>query len=105
MDDDPVNQMVIQTMLSKAGFKVLKAADGQKALDMLEVGAGQGHLLHGMGGGERQHLLHGMDGGERQHMLHAIVQGSTWLAVQRSKQMARTPCTSSPACTALVSVV
>ena len=38
MDDDPVNQMVIQTMLSKAGFKVLKAADGQKALDMLEVG-------------------------------------------------------------------
>ena len=43
VDDDPINQMVIQTMLSKAGFKVLKAADGQKALDMLEVGAGRGH--------------------------------------------------------------
>lgn len=40
VDDDPVNQMVIQTMLTKAGFKVLKAPDGQKALDMLEVGAG-----------------------------------------------------------------
>ena len=38
VDDDPINQLVIQTMLSKAGFKVLKAADGQKALDMLEVG-------------------------------------------------------------------
>lgn len=37
MDDDPVNQMVIQAMLGKAGFKVLKAADGQKALDLLEV--------------------------------------------------------------------
>lgn len=39
VDDDPVNQMVIQTMLTKAGFRVLKAPDGQKALDMLEVGA------------------------------------------------------------------
>ena len=37
VDDDPVNQMVIQAMLGKAGFKVLKAADGQKALDLLEV--------------------------------------------------------------------
>ena len=42
MDDDPVNQMVIQAMLGKAGFKVLKAADGQKALDLLEVGAAAG---------------------------------------------------------------
>ena len=50
VDDDPVNQMVIQTMLSKAGFKVLTAADGQKALDMLEVGGGHGHGLgHGWG--------------------------------------------------------
>ena len=29
-DDDPVNQMVVQTMLTKAGFQVLKAADGEK---------------------------------------------------------------------------
>lgn len=42
MDDDPVNQMVIQAMLGKAGFKVLKAADGQKALDLLEVREGRG---------------------------------------------------------------
>ena len=41
MDDDPVNQMVIQAMLGKAGFKVLKAADGQKALDLLEVCRGR----------------------------------------------------------------
>ena len=55
VDDDPVNQMVIQAMLGKAGFKVLKAADGQKALDLLEVGGGDGggcseatvpHVLH-----------------------------------------------------------
>lgn len=39
VDDDPINQMVIQNMLTKAGFSVLKAPDGQKALDMLEVGA------------------------------------------------------------------
>ncbi len=40
VDDDPVNQMVVQAMLSKAGFKVLQAPDGQKALDMLEVRMG-----------------------------------------------------------------
>lgn len=39
VDDDPVNQMVIENMLSKAGYRVLKAPDGQKALDMLEVRA------------------------------------------------------------------
>ena len=52
VDDDPVNQMVIQTMLSKAGFKVLKAADGQKALDMLDVsceGVGVGGRRQGEG--------------------------------------------------------
>lgn len=38
VDDDPVNQMVVQNTLAKAGLSVLKAADGQKALDMLQVG-------------------------------------------------------------------
>jgi hypothetical protein len=37
VDDDPVNQMVVQNTLTKAGLAVLKAADGQKALDMLQV--------------------------------------------------------------------
>lgn len=37
VDDDPVNQMVIQRMLSKAGFRVVKAADGDKALDLVGV--------------------------------------------------------------------
>ena len=36
VDDDPVNQMVIQTMLKRAGFKVSKASDGNKALEILE---------------------------------------------------------------------
>lgn len=35
VDDDPVNQMVIQRMLSKAGFRVIKAATGDKALDLV----------------------------------------------------------------------
>lgn len=35
VDDDPVNQMVIETMLRRAGFRVSKAADGQRALDLL----------------------------------------------------------------------
>ncbi|PSC67347.1 Non-motile and phage-resistance [Micractinium conductrix] len=48
VDDDPVNQMVIQTMLSKAGFKVLKAADGQKALDMLDESLRHGSPPHVM---------------------------------------------------------
>lgn len=33
-------------MLAKAGFKVLKAADGQKALDMLEDSLERGHPPH-----------------------------------------------------------
>jgi signal transduction histidine kinase/CheY-like chemotaxis protein len=36
VDDDPVNQMVVQTMLKRAGFKVSKAGDGHKALELLE---------------------------------------------------------------------
>ncbi|PRW60699.1 hybrid sensor histidine kinase response regulator [Chlorella sorokiniana] len=48
VDDDPVNQMVIQAMLGKAGFKVLKAADGQKALDLLEESLRQGDPPHVM---------------------------------------------------------
>ncbi|GAB4816203.1 hypothetical protein N2152v2_003249 [Parachlorella kessleri] len=36
VDDDPVNQMVIQRMLSKAGFRVIKAATGDKALDLVQ---------------------------------------------------------------------
>lgn len=42
VDDDPVNQMVVQTMLRRAGFKVSKAADGYKALDMLSDAAENG---------------------------------------------------------------
>ena len=40
VDDDPVNQLVIQRMLTKAGFRVIKAATGDKALDLVQVGAG-----------------------------------------------------------------
>ena len=36
VDDDPINQMVIQAMLRRAGFKVLRAGDGRKALDLLQ---------------------------------------------------------------------
>lgn len=42
VDDDPVNQMVIQKMLTKAGFRVLKAGDGQKALELVDQGIAQG---------------------------------------------------------------
>lgn len=44
VDDDPVNQLVIQRMLTKAGFQVIKAATGDKALDLVHVGAA--HLLN-----------------------------------------------------------
>lgn len=36
VDDDPINQMVVQAMLRRAGFKVFAAGNGMKALDMLE---------------------------------------------------------------------
>ena len=37
MDDDPVNQMVVQAMLkSKGGFEVITAADGERALALIE---------------------------------------------------------------------
>jgi len=42
VDDDPVNQMVIEKMLSKAGFKVIKAGDGQRALDIIDSLVHQG---------------------------------------------------------------
>eukprot|EP00899_Mesostigma_viride_P025922 jgi/Mesvir1/6514/Mv16781-RA.1 len=35
VDDDPVNQMVIESMLLKMGFKVQQALDGPEALDFL----------------------------------------------------------------------
>lgn len=38
VDDDPINQMVIQAMLRRAGFKVVTASDGHKALDLLASG-------------------------------------------------------------------
>lgn len=38
VDDDPINQMVIQAMLRRAGFKVITASDGHKALDLLATG-------------------------------------------------------------------
>jgi len=37
VDDDPVNQMVVQAMLkSKGGFEVITAADGERALALIE---------------------------------------------------------------------
>ena len=36
VEDNPINQMVAQKMLEKVGIKSTLAADGQKALDMLE---------------------------------------------------------------------
>jgi len=38
VDDDPINQMVIQAMLRKSGFKVITAGDGMKALELLSHG-------------------------------------------------------------------
>ena len=42
VDDDPINQMVIQAMLRRAGFKVVTASDGHKALEMLANGIESG---------------------------------------------------------------
>ncbi|KAI8110072.1 hypothetical protein M9435_001752 [Picochlorum sp. BPE23] len=36
VDDDPVNQMVVQAMLKNKGFEVSTAADGERALEMIE---------------------------------------------------------------------
>ena len=36
VDDDPVNQMVVYAMLKNKGFEVSSAADGERALDMIE---------------------------------------------------------------------
>lgn len=38
VDDDPINQMVIQAMLRRGGFKVVTAGDGMKALELLGHG-------------------------------------------------------------------
>jgi CheY-like chemotaxis protein len=38
VDDDPINQMVIQAMLRRGGFKVITAGDGMKALELLSEG-------------------------------------------------------------------
>ncbi len=38
VDDDPINQMVIQAMLRRGGFKVVTAGDGIKALELLGQG-------------------------------------------------------------------
>jgi signal transduction histidine kinase/FixJ family two-component response regulator len=38
VDDDPINQMVIQAMLRRGGFKVTTAGDGAKALELLGHG-------------------------------------------------------------------
>jgi signal transduction histidine kinase/DNA-binding response OmpR family regulator len=38
VDDDPINQMVMQAMLRRGGFKVVTAGDGMKALDLLDEG-------------------------------------------------------------------
>jgi DNA-binding response OmpR family regulator len=42
VDDDPINQMVIQAMLRRAGFKVLAAGNGSKALEMLGLAISNG---------------------------------------------------------------
>ncbi len=36
VDDDPVNQMVVQAMLKNKGFEVITAADGERALGLVE---------------------------------------------------------------------
>ena len=36
VDDDPVNQMVVQAMLKNKGFEVITAADGERALGLIE---------------------------------------------------------------------
>lgn len=36
VDDDPVNQMVLEQLLRRSGYNVVKAMDGQGALDILE---------------------------------------------------------------------
>ena len=36
VDDDPVNQMVVQAMLKNKGFEVVTAADGERALSLIE---------------------------------------------------------------------
>lgn len=42
VDDDPINQMVVQAMLRRAGFKVFAAGNGIKALNMLEASIAAG---------------------------------------------------------------
>ncbi len=38
VDDDPINQMVIQSLLTPEGYDVTQAMDGEEALDILEKG-------------------------------------------------------------------
>ncbi|RMZ57203.1 hypothetical protein APUTEX25_004037 [Auxenochlorella protothecoides] len=46
VDDDPLTQTVVQGMLSRSGFQVSKAADGERALDVLEGGILAGRPPH-----------------------------------------------------------
>ncbi|MGI8441093.1 MAG: response regulator [Thermoleophilaceae bacterium] len=44
-EDNPVNQRVIEALLSKRGFRTVTASDGREALDLIDHGEWAGVLM------------------------------------------------------------